>query len=77
MVVRDPHGADPVNGILESNEADNHGYTYLEIAGNKVEVLEVGRGRDPWDRCKIVMGEGGHPDPAQPKRPADCPKDTV
>jgi hypothetical protein len=69
--------ADPVNAVWESNEKDNLGYAYIDVAGSVVDILEVGRGRDPWDRCKIVVGEGGHPDPVQPPRPADCPKDTV
>jgi hypothetical protein len=69
--------ADPVNGILESNEKDNVGYTLLKITGDAVKVLEVGRGTDPWDRCKIVMGRGGHPDPPRDERPAGCPPDTT
>ena len=70
--------ADPVKGVLESNERDNVGYTYLEVTGSDVELLESGRGRDPWDPCKIVVGFGGHPDPApQHPRPKSCPKDTI
>ncbi|HWC12965.1 MAG TPA: hypothetical protein VG929_00025, partial [Actinomycetota bacterium] len=56
--------ADPVEEILESNERDNLGYTYLTIEGAKVTLLEAGRGADPWDPCKIVVGFGGHADPA-------------
>lgn len=71
--------ADPVNGILESNEKDNVGYTYFKVTGvSDVELLEAGRGRDPWDPCKIVVGFGGHPDPApKSRRPAWCPEDTT
>jgi len=69
--------ADPVKGVRESNERDNVGYTYLEVAGGAVKLLEAGRGTDPWDPCKIEMGFGGHPDPARPSRPATCPPDTV
>ena len=70
--------ADPVEEIKESNERDNLGYTYLKIEGAKVTQLEAGRGSDPWDPCKIVVGFGGHADP-EPKhpRPAHCPKDTA
>jgi hypothetical protein len=70
--------ADPVNGILESNDRDNTGYTYMKITGSDVKLLEAGRGKDPWDPCKIVVGLGGHPDP-KPKspRPKSCPPDTV
>ena len=69
--------ADPVSGVLESNEKDNVGYTYLEVAGNEVKLLEAGRGMDPWDPCKIVMGFGGSPDPRPGPRPAHCPPDTI
>lgn len=69
--------ADPVAGVLESNERDNVGYTYLEVAGNEVTLIESGRGRDPWDPCKIEMGFGGYPDPEPRPRPAYCPPDTV
>ncbi len=69
--------ADPVAGVLESNEADNVGYTYLEVSGNTVKLLEAGRGRDPWDPCKILVGFGGRPDPKPGARPASCPPDSV
>ena len=69
--------ADPVDGILEMNERDNVGYTYLKVEGAEVELIEAGRGRDPWDRCKIVVGFGGFPDPARRDRPAGCPPDTT
>lgn len=69
--------ADPVRGVVESNERDNTGYTYLRVTGSEIEMLEAGRGQDPWDPCKIEVGFGGHPDPRQPVRPKDCPSDTV
>ncbi|MGH2694233.1 MAG: hypothetical protein ACRDJJ_05385 [Actinomycetota bacterium] len=69
--------ADPVGGILESNEEDNIGYTYFRVSGAELELIEAGRGRDPWDRCKIVVGFGGHPDPPRSPRPDDCPPDTT
>ena len=69
--------ADPVNGILESNERDNTGYTYMKITGSEVKLLEAGRGSDPWDPCKIEVGFGGHPDPKRTPRPDSCPKDTT
>jgi hypothetical protein len=69
--------ADPVKGVAESNEKDNTGYTYFKVTGDEVELLEVGRGSDPWDPCKIETGFGGHPDPRQPPRPARCPPDTT
>jgi len=69
--------ADPVDGILEKNERDNLGYTYFEVAGTEVELIEAGRGRDPWDPCKIEVGFGGHPDPKRSSRPNRCPPDTT
>jgi hypothetical protein len=69
--------ADPVNGILESNDRDNMGYTYFQVTGTDVELIEAGRGKHPWDRCKIVVGFGGHPDPKRGPRPDRCPPDTT
>lgn len=73
--------ADPVGGILESNEADNAGYSVIEVAGEQVTLLESGRGSGPWDRCRILMPLGPEPHLppgiAQVPRPADCPLDTV
>ena len=69
--------ADPVKGVRESNERDNSGYTYLRVTGGDVELLEAGRGKDPWDPCKIVVGFGGHPDPKQAPRSKGCPRDTT
>lgn len=69
--------ADPVKGILESNERDNFGYTYLEVSGADVRLIEAGRGTDPWDPCKIEVGFGGHADPKRGPRPKNCPSDTT
>jgi hypothetical protein len=69
--------ADPVDGILESNDRDNAGYTYFRVTGTEVELIEAGRGKHPWDPCKIVVGFGGHPDPKQGPRPNRCPPDTT
>lgn len=69
--------ADPVDGIFEMNERDNFGYTYMKIEGSTVELIEAGRGRDPWDPCKIVVGFGGFPDPKGSPRPSSCPPDTT
>ena len=71
--------ADPVDGIVESNDRDNTAYTYVEVTGTEVRVLESGRGADPWDRCKILIPIGAEPElprgQRQPKRPKDCPRD--
>lgn len=69
--------ADPVEGVNESNEVDNFGYTYLKITGSEVKMLEAGRGQDPWDPCKIVVGFGGHPDPKSSPRAKGCAPDTT
>ena len=69
--------ADPVDGILESNDRDNAGYTYFQVTGTDVELIEAGRGKHPWDPCKIVVGFGGHPDPKRGPRPARCAPDTT
>jgi hypothetical protein len=42
-----------------------------------VKLLEAGRGRDPWDPCKIVVGFGGHADPRNGPRPSGCAPDTT
>lgn len=69
--------ADPVEGVKESNEFDNFGYTFLKVAGSDVRLIEAGRGLHPWDPCKIVVGFGGHPDPKPSPRPRGCPRDTT
>lgn len=69
--------ADPTEGVVESNEVDNAGYTYFKVTGSEVKLLEAGRGRDPWDRCKILMPFGGYPEPQQSPRPKDCPPDST
>ncbi|HVE99103.1 MAG TPA: hypothetical protein VNA12_07980 [Mycobacteriales bacterium] len=72
--------ADPVGGIVESNERDNTAYTYIEVSGTTVRLLESGRGSDPWDRCRILIPLGAEPELAkgvrQPRRPRDCPPDS-
>jgi hypothetical protein len=44
-------------------------------------MLESGRGRDPWDRCKILIPFGAEAELQQglrqPRRPRNCPPDTV
>lgn len=41
--------------VLESDEGDNVGYAYIEVAGDQVAVLERGLGSDPWDDDKVVV----------------------
>ncbi|MFN2525676.1 MAG: hypothetical protein ABR505_05360 [Actinomycetota bacterium] len=69
--------ADPGGGVLESNEKDNLGYSYIEVTGTAVQVLETGLGSDPWDPCKIVLPIGAEPDTRElnSERPRHCPRD--
>ncbi|MGH2739701.1 MAG: lysyl oxidase family protein [Actinomycetota bacterium] len=41
--------------ILETNEADNVSYAYIEVQGRKVRVLERGFGLSPWDHGREVL----------------------
>lgn len=41
--------------IEETNENDNVAYSYIKVSGFDVELLERGRGRDPWDPNKVVL----------------------
>ena len=71
--------ADPVGGILETNDRDNVAYTYIAVTGTTVRLIESGRGTDPWDPCKIVIPIGAEPEVPrgvrQPTRPRSCPRD--
>jgi len=46
---------DPFDNVLESREGNNTGYTYIRVTGDRVEVLEWGRGTSPWDPNKQVI----------------------
>jgi hypothetical protein len=46
----------PAHKFLETDYANNAAYTEFQVAGNTVRVLERGRGTDPWDPHKIVLG---------------------
>ncbi|MFT5223324.1 MAG: hypothetical protein ACI867_001639 [Glaciecola sp.] len=48
---------DILDQVLESSETDNASYAYLRITGNVIEVLERGRGSDPWDPAKVVVDD--------------------
>ena len=47
--------ADLDGTIEETNESDNVAYSYIRVSGLDVELLERGRGRDPWDPNKVVL----------------------
>lgn len=47
--------ADPLNNVLEANEANNTSYSYVRVTGDRVDVLEHGRGQSPWDPNKQIL----------------------
>ena len=46
---------DPPNTVLESDERDNYGYALIRITGDRIDLLERGIGRSPWDPRKRVL----------------------
>jgi hypothetical protein len=50
---------DKGNHILEENETDNTSYSYIEVKGEAVAILERGQGSDPWDPKKVVFRGAG------------------
>lgn len=50
---------DAENAILETDETDNTSYALIKVVGRSVDIIERGRGLDPWDPEKIVYeGDG-------------------
>lgn len=47
------------NRVLETDEDDNAAYGYLQIVGERVMLLERGRGLSPWDPAKEVVADHG------------------
>jgi hypothetical protein len=47
--------ADPLNNVWESNDGNNTSYSYIRVTGDKIDVLEQGRGLSPWDPDKQVL----------------------
>lgn len=43
--------------ILETNENDNVDYSYIELRGETVRLIDRGRGSDPWDPRKVIIKE--------------------
>jgi hypothetical protein len=52
---------DTGNDVLESNERNNVSYALILVAGDSVDIVERGLGRDPWDRSKRVVPSIGGP----------------
>lgn len=46
---------DSLGHILETNERDNRGYSYVHVKDGVVTVLERGHGKSPWDPNKVVV----------------------
>lgn len=50
---------DAQNAILETDETDNTSYALIKVVGRSIDVIERGRGTDPWDPEKVVYeGDG-------------------
>lgn len=47
--------ADALGRLIETREDNNTSYSYVRVTGNVIEVLERGRGSDPWDPAKTVI----------------------
>jgi Lysyl oxidase len=50
--------ANPDGHLLESDsghDANNVAYTYMQITGNDIRVIERGRGMSPWDPNKVLL----------------------
>jgi lysyl oxidase len=45
----------PQRRFLETDYDDNVAYTYFQVSGDEVRVLERGHGTDPWDPHKVVL----------------------
>ncbi len=52
--------ADALGYVLESDEGDNTSYAYLDIAGDRVTVLERGFGQGPFDPRKRLATDRVH-----------------
>lgn len=48
-------GFDARDLVDETNERDNYAYALIEVEGTRVDVLERGYGKDPWDPHKEVV----------------------
>ena len=53
--------ADALGHVLESNERDNTSYSYIQVTGTTIRVLERGYGTGPWDRAKRIARDNLHP----------------
>ena len=50
--------ADAMGHVLETDESDNTSYAYVQVTGQRITVLERGRGASPWDPEKVVVRDG-------------------
>ena len=51
---------DGTKDVLETNDRDNFGYALIDVSGAKVDILERGRGRSPWDRDAVRVDRFHH-----------------
>lgn len=51
---------DKPDEVVETDETDNASYALVRVVGERVDILERGQGRSPWDRRKLVF-EGAGP----------------
>ncbi len=52
---------DASNTIAELIEDDNHGYAYIRVTGDHIDVLERGYGLSPWDPAKVIADDLRNP----------------
>lgn len=45
----------PKRVFLETNYDNDIAYTYFQVTGNSIRVIERGRGASPWDPNKVVL----------------------
>ena len=50
---------DAADAILETDETDNTSYALIRVVGRTVDILERGRGTDPWDPTKVLYDGAG------------------
>lgn len=50
---------DAENAILETDETDNTSYALIKVIGRSIDIIERGRGTDPWDPEKVVYDGDG------------------
>lgn len=72
---------DKQNETVELNENDNTAYALIRVVGERVDLLERGQGKSPWDPGKVVFRGRGPSDvgeqlaaPAPVEEPCTVPR---